>query len=183
MKQGLLPTIAIIISLSLTGCGSSVDTRINDAQNFDSNNTQEAQKNASFNVAKTVDKDKDDDLSSVVTNKSELERWQKYTKEEHNISIKFHKDWYYDRDEAREENSAYLLLIGFAPTPDFFNTDGPYPIELCVIANKHTKNPAFEEELIIAESDNKIYTLRTIDKEKYGEILKMMKTTFQFIRP
>lgn len=184
MNRVLLTIITTGFTLFLSGCGNNADTLINDTKksNLDITN-QEAQTNASFEIKKNT-KNSETDKENTTSGATEItapDSWRAYTKEDMNITLKYHKDWYYDRDESREKELGYQLLIGFAPGSEYFEQKGPYPIELHILSAEKNNAAQLDENNIIIEKNGKNYLLQTTDTDKYGDIVNTMKASFKFI--
>ncbi len=183
MKKIILFTI-LISSLALAGCAKKTPMAVSNIDKAGINSIQD----------KVVDRQTDKQIPQSLSeqagnNPGEQQKinevvvtdnWQIYEKPEMNVRLKYHKDWYYDRDEQVEKDLGYNLYIGFAESPKILSQGSPYPIEFLIL-NKgfEWKYEGYLKEII--EKNDKKYILRTDNKEKYGDILDKMAESFEFI--
>ena len=108
--------------------------------------------------------------------------WRVYSKTELHVWLMYHKDWYYDRDEAAGKELGYDLFVGFAESPAALERGRDYPIELIVLdADIEGLYDGYVKELIKRDKYNKRFLLRTGDREKYGGTLDEMAGTFEYV--
>ena len=112
-----------------------------------------------------------------------IEGWSIYEKPEMNVRLKYHKDWYYDRDEQAEKDLSYDLYVGFAESPEVLAKGRPYPIEFMIMVKDH-KFPLYYSGYIktITTRDDKKFVLQTGDQIKYKDILDKMVESFEFLK-
>lgn len=134
------------------------------------------------------------DISQKINKKNELinktlderepdtSNWRTYVKKEKNVRLKYHKDWYYDRDEQAEKDLGYDLYVGFAESPEILDQGRFYPIEF-IIVDKDYEFPQYYSGYVkvIAVKDGKQYVLKTEDSFGYIDIIDKMTESFEFI--
>jgi len=95
------------------------------------------------------------------------------------IRMKYHKDWYYDRDEEIEKKEGYDLYVGFAESADVLKQGSPYPIEFFIIPSD-VKFSYARYLKTMAQRDNKKYVLRSSSFDD-RKIAAKMAESFEFI--
>lgn len=178
MKKVILLTI-LVFSLIATGClnqKSDSESQMSDNKNISSEIIVDEpvidykNQNSETQVAPT----------STIENIQNIEDWRIYEKKDQNVKIKYHKNWYYDRDEQAEKELGYNLFVGFAESPEILAQGAPYPIEF-IVADKNTNIKYNEYLKIIATKNNKQYILKAKNKGVNGDISDKMAENFEFI--
>lgn len=165
MKKYIILTI-LVLTLVLTGCVQK--KIINQVDNTENN---ELSKENSMAILE----DEDIDVSS-----KDIEDWQSYEKEDKNMRLKYHKDWYYKRDEQAEKELGYDLYVGFAASEEILENGRPYPVEFLIVAEDKNIHDAEYAETVVS-MNNKNYILITNNKSEYGEILEKMIGSLEVI--
>lgn len=162
MKKYIILTI-LVLTLVLTGC---VQKKI--INQFD--NTEDKQ----------LEHEIVDITEDIDTDNKDIEDWQSYEKEDKNMRLKYHKDWYYKRDEQAEKELGYNLYVGFAASEEILENGRPYPVEFLIVAEDKNIHDAEYAETVVS-MNNKNYILITNNKSEYGEILEKMIGSLEVI--
>lgn len=183
MKKFFLVTI-LIASLVLAGCGMKNNTGVNNNSfGKNKNGTENAQVSSSTggqlngNSEALKGNEQQEDFNNASGEKLATDDWRVYEKEEMNVSLKYHKDWYYQRDSFNEKAEGYDLYVGFAPNQEFLNKGKFYPVEFIVMPTCDCLGPQEIEYSKTVEKAGKDYIIRTINKEEYGAIVDAMAET------
>lgn len=177
MKKAVLFTI-LIFSFVAAGCmnqKSEVRNRISENDNNTPIEIKEAENDNQGNESQ---------ITPTSTNKNiqDTKNWRTYEKKDQNVKIKYHKNWYYDRDEQAEKKLGYDLYVGFAESPEILSQGAPYPIEFMVWPSKigvWDGSPC--EYKILKEQNDKKYVLKTCFLNEYENILDKMAENFGFL--
>ncbi len=178
MKKAIIFTI-LILSLVITGCVSKISPAV---ENVGDQKTESRQQ--------TIDDTKDKDveqsaLSAGAALSAEsvegTEGWRVYEKEDMDVRLKYHKDWYYDRDEQAEKELSYDLCVGFAESAEILAQGREYPIEFIITSGDQELPMGLDYSKVVFYTDAVDYILATSDKSKYKDILDKMAESFEFI--
>ena len=177
MKKVILLTI-LVFSLITTGCinqKSEVRNRITENRNVSPEIIVDEQPEINN------DKQPQTATTSTTQNIQGTEDWRVYEKKDQNVRIKYHKNWYYDRDEQAEKELGYDLHIGFAESPEILAQNKFFYSIDFIIADKDVEWKYSGYLKVIATRDNKQYILRTGTEDVYGDILDKMAGSFEFL--
>lgn len=170
MKKAIIFTI-LISSLVITGCIKKTSPVFEDVgEQVIDDRQQTTEQEQQINIETEIEE-------SAKTVEG-TEGWQVYEKEDMDVRLKYHKDWYYQRYND-ERSEGYDLFVGFAPDPKMLDYTEPYPIEFVIVSSDNVGDS--DSGLLIAERKGKLYKLYTIDKKKYGDILDKMAESFEFL--
>lgn len=176
----------LILTLILSGCwnkqvNDEIVKKTNNNDKINDEITQETQAIASLNG-------NNDETTQNKTNNNEnniqtesLKNWQIYEKPEMDVALKFHKDWWYQRDSQREKENNYKLFLGFAPDQKTLKKGSPYPIELYIVSNSEFEKSTLNNSDVITSDNDYKYVLLTHNNTEYKEILTLMKSSFKLL--
>ncbi|MCK4554198.1 hypothetical protein KAU19_04515 [Candidatus Parcubacteria bacterium] len=177
MKKVIIFTI-LILSLVITGCIKKTAPALENT----GEQTTDDKKHENTETQKQVAEDKGVPLTKadVVESVEGTEGWRVYEKKDMDVRLKYHKDWYYDRDEQAEKELGYDLYVGFVESAKLLEKGREYPIEFLIL-DKDIEwiYRGYLKE--VANKYDKKYILRTGYKEELISDLDKMAESFEFI--
>lgn len=180
MKKFFFVTI-LAASLVLAGCSMKADNNDKPTEERGENkgaineNTKE-DKNPPAPLSQKGNEVEENNGTNQETSLS-TEDWRIYEKEDMNTSLKYHKNWYYQRDTVNEKAEGYDLYVGFAPSQEILDKGKFYPVEFIVMPTCDCEGPYEIKYEKTVSKDGKDYIIRTTDKEAYGAIVDAMVQT------
>ena len=154
-------------------------------ENSEQNSEVKKQEDKEIKEEKVEEKKQDQNIEEVAQKDAETaftsldtSDWRTYIKEDKNIEIKYHKNWYFNRPLG---DSGYILHVGFGDDASIFDSNDNFDIEMFVLDENKDLEKTFQYSKEIKKVDGKKIIIATNNKAEFGDIMNSMISTFKYI--